>query len=577
MALTIILACLLIFSISYRTITRRVLPGLLKPDDNRSTPARRYMDSKETLPIPSSLLTVFQFQAISIDPVISPVIALQFGWLPAIIWILIGTLALGWLQSYLVAVISIRSRGSNLVDLFNSLITRKASKLFALLLFMMLFPLIGHLASLSSILINRTTTAPAVLLVFVISLLAGLSIFRWRLNPFPSVLVCTLLVFTALYLSAAEFLAGEVTAINSILGGEENILFTRMLGGGEITWQTVFWSLLVLVLISTVAALPVWKLAAPFNFFTGFLALTLMILAVFGIGVGYFNGTLERGFEIPAFIGWGNSNLGPIWPILFMLLTTGSISGWQALVASQSTSRLVEKETRLLPVSIGAHMISAFLVILVLVLSGTFGVSSGSLDPDRGFRLIAGPASMVAYGLRKVSELIGLPDFLSENAGLFLLAFVYLGALHLAVRYARQLLAWSFGDFFPAFKIPLSGTLLITSFTYVLIMVGLWQWLWPLVAGTALIISGFVLIMCAHWLASHGKRVPWLIWSGIFLFITGSVGVLFESVYKAGFEQVLMRTEQALGTITGNSITLVGGSVILAATAILSRELLKKG
>lgn len=572
MAFTIILACFLILSVSYRSITRHILPGLLKPDDKRSTPARRYMDGKETLPVPSPLLTAFHFQGITLDPLISPVIALQFGWFPAIVWILIGTLVWGWLQSYLVAVISIRSGGSNLIDLFDSLINRRAYKLFTVLLFFILFPLIGHFVSLTSILVNRTSTLPAVIFTVVISLLAGYLIFRWRLNTSLSILACFLLLYVVLYTSATGAFAEEVAAINSILGGNGDILLNRVIGGGAITYQLAFWSFIVLVLISAAAALPVWKLAIPFNFITGFFSLILIILSLIGIGIGYSNGTLTQGFEIPALTGLSRDDLGPIWPILFTLLTSGSISGWQALVASQSTVHMVEKESRLLPVSIGAQLISAFLVILVIVLGGMFGVSSGGLDPDHGYHLVAGPASVAAYGLQKVLELVGLPGFLADKAGLFLLTFAYLSALQLGVRYSRQLLAWSFGHNIPVLKNPLSGSFLIAGATYVFILLGLWQWLWPLFGGSALIISGFVLMYCAFWLTGQGKRARWLIWSGIFLLITGSTGILYESVFQAAFKNLLLNLDQNPGEILGNLVKLFSGGIILVTTGMLARE-----
>lgn len=576
MAFFIVLACFAIFLISYQIISRRVLPRLVKPDAKRSTPARRYMDGQETLPIPSPILTVFQFQAITPDPIISPIIALQFGWLPALIWVLIGTLSMGWLHSYLVAILSIRSGGAGLPNLFRSLFSKTAYKLILLLLMFLLLPLIGHFTTLSSILVDRTATVPAVIFMYLVSLLAGQLIFRWRFKPLITILACTMLLFAVIYLSAAETFSKTVSLFNAFVGGNGEILFSRPFGGGNLTRQTAFWMFSVLFAISMTGAIPVWKIAVPFSFFTGLTILALMSLAFLGFGVGYSNGALPGSFEIPPLIGLFPGEPGPMWPSLFLLLASGSISGWHALVASQSTSRMAEKETRLLPVSIGAQFGSSLFVILLIVLGAAAGVSSGSLDPVQGYRLVAGPASVVAYALQKVIGFAGLPVFFSGKAGLYLLTFLTLSTLHLAIRYSRQLLTGILGDKIPALRNPYSACLVIAGIVYLSAVLGLWQWLWPLVAGVSLIISGFVLIAIFTWLENQGRRMKWLFGSGIFLSVTGIAGLLYECIYQAAFRHLLLSLDQGPESIAGNLITLLGGLVILASTEKLGREILGK-
>ena len=138
MGLTILVITILVLILAYRYYALHRVNQTVEPDWSRSTPARRYMDGVDFVPTPTGILAGFQFKSISLDVIIGPVIAIQFGWLPAILWLLIGAVFFGWVQDYLASIMSMRKAGSPLSDLIGSYFNPRARVVILIFIFIYL-------------------------------------------------------------------------------------------------------------------------------------------------------------------------------------------------------------------------------------------------------------------------------------------------------------------------------------------------------------------------------------------------------------------------------------------------------
>jgi len=182
MGLAVLLITILILLLSYRFYVTPKVSQNINPSRKRSTPARRYMDGINFFPTNTSVLTGFQFRAISLDVIISPIIAVQFGWLPAILWLLFGAIFFGWVQDYLAAIISVRSSGRSFPQLFGSYFNTKSRKVIHIFLLCYLLIIISQFGLLLTTLISRVDMPFAIFFLVIAGLIAGYFIYRTHIN-----------------------------------------------------------------------------------------------------------------------------------------------------------------------------------------------------------------------------------------------------------------------------------------------------------------------------------------------------------------------------------------------------------
>ncbi|MGW8143636.1 MAG: carbon starvation CstA family protein, partial [Anaerolineales bacterium] len=392
MALAILFVTVLILLTCYRYYITRRVAQTVEPQWSRSTPARRKMDGIRFFPSPPGVLAGFQLKSISLDVVIGPVIAIQFGWFPAILWLLFGTIFFGWVLDYFSVMIPIRNNGSSLGDLFGEIFSPKSRKLILIFIYIYLLVLLGQLGLLLSTLIGRENVTSGILILVFAGFVAGLMIYRWRINYILASFVSVLIAIFGIWTTTSTSVQNFITAFNQYINEIGSDQYQTLLNSNAITWGSFFWLLIILSVSFFIAVFPMWRIAVPLNYVSSWLVILTLGIAAAGLLYGILNGSIDSKFEIPLLVTTFHPNLGPIWPILFVTLSSGAVSGWHSLVSSYSTSHQVEKEPFAMPVATGSMFTETVMVVIVIIFAATFGVSSGLFNSGQSYSLNAGPA-----------------------------------------------------------------------------------------------------------------------------------------------------------------------------------------
>jgi len=290
--------------------------------------------------------------------------------------------------------------------------------------------------------------------------------------------------------------------------------------------------------------------------------------------------------DFPAFTNWGGNlcaatdcsaiekkplALGPLWPILFVTIACGAVSGWHSLVSSSGSARQLEKETDALYVGGGAMFLEMFLAVLALL---TAVVGVGVTKGFAGYvgLVAAGKnAGVFAVGLSEMMARIGVPTSFGLPYGSVFLTLMALTIMYLVVRFMRVASAEFMGDKVPLFKNTTFGTIVALLLSALLIYTGFWARIWVLFGGANQLMAALALLLVTLWLMSKGKNYLWTFIPFIFMFVT-TVAALLITAYKV-ISQVLTTPNLPIDKVIGNwlagliAIYLVIAAIFLAVDA----------
>jgi carbon starvation protein len=572
MALAALVVTLVIVILGYRYYATRVDKDIIQADPKRATPARMYNDGVDFMPANASVLFGYQFKSIAaLGPIVGPITAAQFGWLPAILWLVLGVFFIGWVQDYASAMLAMRNEGMTLGGLSYKLISPRARSLLLSFLYIYLLLIMGAFGAIIAPLLATKTVALGFILLVIAGVLAGQMTYRWKMDLMVTTVVTVLLALVGIYLGTTNFAQNIVGGINQLAGDPSNnfVLFTRPLGYGDMTWAAFFWAIIMLGFCYLGSVLPIWRFAQPVNYTSFWFVFLGIIGSMIGIVIATFTGAVNTAFDIPAYVTAFQPHLGPIWPILFVTISCGAVSGWHSLVSTSGTARQLEKETDALPVGAGAMFTEAVLAVLAVVFAATIGVSAGMYDATQNFRLVAGAAGVFAGGMAQFLSVIGIPTTLGNAIGAVFLTVMATTVMQLVLRFMRVASAELLGDRMPIFKNAHFGTLVAVALTLFIIVFGFWQWIWVLFGGSNQLFAGMALLLIAIWLAQQAKPYNWAFWPGMFMYATTVAALLYTAVYNALWNGIIKATELDVGFLIGNLISAAFGLYMVVAAVIL--------
>ena len=559
MGVVILFLSVLVLLISYRYYADRKVIRIVKPDWSRSTPARRRMDGVNFFPSPPGLLAGFQFKSVSLDVIIGPVIAIQFGWLAAILWLLFGAIFFGWVLDYFSTIIPIRSRGSPIGDLISDFFNPKSRKLLLIFIYVYLLIILGQFGLLLSTLIGRENVVSGIVTLIFAGFIAGLMIYRFRINLFITSFITVLIAILGIWTTTSTSIQNIIRSVNQNLSEITSLKLPVYLNPSEISWQSMFWLLILFAVCYLIAVLPMWRIAVPLNYVSSWLVIFTLGITVAGLFFGTLTGSVESTFELPPLVTTFHPNLGPIWPILFVTLSSGAVSGWHSLVSSYSTSRQIEKEPFVLPITTGSMFSETVMVVIVIIFAASYGVSSGIFNPDQNYSLTAGPASILAVGLARSWSAIGLPETLGRSLSALFLTMLVITILHLVLRFSGMVAADLFNKRHKFIANPKINQILIILVALIIILFGFWQSLWILFAGANQLLAALVLLLASAWLVKLEKSYLWTLIPSIVLFVTAIAALIYTVVYQALYRQLVLEPLNNPGLILSNFVTIIFG------------------
>jgi len=347
-------------------------------DIKRKTPAVEYEDGKEYVPTTPAVVFGHEFASIAgAGPINGPIIAAMFGWLPALLWLLFGSIFFGAVHDFAALYTSVRNKGKSIGFIIESYVGKTGKRLFLVFVWLFSILIAGAFADIVAGTFNginaagiRDETNASV---------ASTSIFF--------MLAAILLGFLIRKRRASDLASGIIAVDLLIICIVIGMYFPFCLN------KTV-WLYLIFAYILTASVLPVWVLSQPRNYLCSFLLIAMMLAAFIGVIF------TAPEINIPAFTGF-NVNGSFLFPGLFITIACGAISGFHSLVATGSVSKQISSEKYMLPVSYGAMLVETMVAVLALIAVGSLAVN-GKLPQGT-------PTQIFARAVSGFLDELGLP------------------------------------------------------------------------------------------------------------------------------------------------------------------------
>ena len=383
-AVTIVIGSICILLIAYRLYGTFIAAKVLKLDDSNPTPAHELEDGKDYVPTNKWVTFGHHFAAIAAaGPLVGPILAAQFGYLPSLLWLLIGAVIGGAVHDIVVLFASMRQDGKSLSE-----IAKKE-----------LGPVAGFCAGLAMLFIITITMAGLSLVV-----LSALERNPW--GTFAVGITIPIAMAVGLYHKKTGNLkiatiVGFGLIMAAIVWGP-NIQGTAL--GNFLTFEKSTIAILLPVYAFFAAALPVWLLLAPRDYLSTFMKIG--VFAALIIGVFYVNPAVQ----FPAFTefvnGGGPVIAGPVWPFISITIACGAISGFHAFVGSGTTPKMINRWSDIKGVAFGAMLVECLVAIMALI-------AAVSLMPGDYFAINSTPEKFATLGMETVHL-----DKLSDEVGM---------------------------------------------------------------------------------------------------------------------------------------------------------------
>lgn len=370
------------YIVAYHTYGRWLSRKIFQLDPDANVPSRQLRDDVDFVPTKKSVIFGHHFTSIAgTGPIVGPAIAVFWGWLPALVWVLVGSIFIGAVHDFGALVISLRNRGQTVGEVAGRLISRRARILFLLVLFMALTVVLAIFGLVIALIF---AFYPETVLPVWISMPLAVGIGVWVYRRGGGLLIPSLLalgiIYLAIYLGAYHL----PIDLSSILGMNLTGAFPNVV---------ILWTFVLLIYCFVAAVLPVWVLLQPRDFINSHQLVVALVLLVSGLIVAGASGQAE--LSMKPFVTEATANAGapaiaenippdapPIWPFLFITIACGACSGFHCLVSSGTSSKQIACETDAQYVGYGAMLLEGGLAVVV-ILACCAGVSMGQLQRDQ--------------------------------------------------------------------------------------------------------------------------------------------------------------------------------------------------
>ena len=459
-------------------------------DPKAKTPAYTKEDGKDYVPTDGWVVFAHQFSSIAgAGPVTGAIQAAAFGWLPVLLWILLGGIFFGAVTDFGALYASVKNEGKSMGLLIEKYIGKTGRKLFLLFCWLFTLIVIAAFADMVAGTFNAYTVTDGV---------ASLAE-NAQVNGAAGTISILFMVFAVVF--------GLIQKQCKVSGWKEVVLglvcTVAALGIGmnlPMIADKVTWSYITFAYIFLASVLPMWLMKQPRDYMTTFMFAGMIIGATLGIVVAHPN------MNLPVYTGFHNDNLGNLFPILFVTVACGAVSGFHSLVSSGTSSKTVANEKDMLKVGYGAMVLESLLAVLALCVAGAAAAADGTAAAGTPFQVFSG-------GVAGLLEMFGVPVYVASCFMTMCVSALALTSLDAVARIGRM----SFQELFSVDDMEHAegwrkllcntyfSTIVTLAFGYILTQVG-YSNIWPLFGSANQLLSALVLITLCVFLKVTGRE-----------------------------------------------------------------------
>ncbi len=557
----LVLAIVVIY-LGYTFYAKRVDAQIIKADPKKATPAKMYMDGVDFSPTDRNVLYGYQFKSIAAaGPIVGAITAANlWGWLPALLWLFFGVTFIGWVQDYSSMMMAVRRDGDSITAIAHKLISPRTRTILLLFIFVYLLMILGAFGNLLAGTLAGNPSVPlGIIMLVVAGMLAGQMLYKWKMDLIVTTIVVVGLTLLAILVGPLPEISNAVKGFNASLNTLGLTIYFVDVDGlvKPFTTSYMFWLLFVVAFSYLGATLPIWRYAQPVNYI-GFWVMALTIIGgLLGAVAAMFVKPTLANFVLPAFTvfdaGKGGA-LQPLWPMLFVTIACGAISGWHALVSTVGTGRQLEYETDALPVGAGSMFSEMLLALLALMAISVAGKGAGAVA--------------FANGVGQFLSIFGLNATYGAALGFAAFVIIVITVTQLALRFMRVVLAEWAGEMWPVTKNVHVGTIISAILMIIIVLSGTFTYLWQIFGAANQLMAALALMLISLWLVSEKKNPTYTFWPMLFMYVT-TIAANLVSAYNLWVTVVLKQAgKPELWFAVFGAVAMIIISLFLIAAAL---------
>ena len=523
-------------------------------DPNAKTPAYELEDGVDYVPADTNVVFGHQFASIAgAGPINGPIQAAIFGWVPVLLWILIGGVFFGAVQDFAAMYASVKNKGRTIGYIIEEYIGKLGKKLFLLFCWLFCILVIAAFADVvagtfngfavddagvvtSTIAANGAVATTSILFIFE-AVALGFILKYAKLNKWVNTGIAIVMLVAAI-----------------AIGLNCPIYLSRS------TWHLIVFAYILIACVT-----PVWALLQPRDYLNSYLLIFMIVGAVIGVFVS------NPSCNLSAFTGF-NVNGQYLFPILFVTIACGAVSGFRSLVSSGTASKQIKNEKNMLPVSYGAMLMESMLAVIALIAVASFA------DGEAAAQGLTTQPQIFAGAIANFLTVIGLPYQLVFTLITLAVSAFALTSLDSVARVARL----SFQEFFidedtdmkhlsPFKKVVTNSwfaTIITLILAFMLAKVGYAE-IWPLFGSANQLLSVLALVACAVFLKKT-KRQGAMLWIPMFFMMAVTFTALTMTIVK------LFTALTTTGLTLGSTMQLIFAVLLLILGVIVAIQGIKK-
>ena len=502
MLAAILLGAMAIFWIAYR-VYGNWMSRVFGLDDRNLVPAEGQFDGIDHVPTKTPVLLGHHFSSIAgAGPIVGPIIAgLFFGWIPALLWIVLGSILVGGVHDFGSTIASVRHKAKSVAELARQYMSPTAFVLFLAFIWLaLIYVIVVFLDLTATTFVNETMNGSGVAISAVLFIVLALGMGYAMVGRGMSIKTATF-VFLPLLLLAVW--AGDAV-------GQGAGLLPGIAGSEKATWNAL------LLLYCFIAAItPVRILLQPRDYLSSWLLYFAVIGAAVGLLIATLTGSVDVTSTWPSFVnpaevtGRGVAHIGPLFPILFITVACGACSGFHSIVASGTTAKQIRCETDTRRVGYGAMLIEGVVAVIAL--------ATVMILPFGRAALISDPIAIYASGIGVFLSSLGIDPRFGAHFGLLALSTFLLTTLDTCTRLGRYVVQeafdWEQNDarsrvVATVLTLALPAALVFVSYADPItgLSIPAWKAIWPVFGATNQLLAALALLAVTVWLKRTGRK-----------------------------------------------------------------------